>query len=52
MSLNYYRLGRTYEVTPTLANYLVANGWAIVEMRADEQPHWPKELDRRKPQFK
>ncbi len=51
MSLNDYWPGRTYELKPNLANYFVAKGWAIFEMRADEQPPWPKELERRKPQF-
>jgi hypothetical protein len=51
MSLNCYRPGRPYDLTPSLANYFVAKGWAIFEMRADEQPQWPKELDRRKRQF-
>lgn len=33
ISLKHYHPGQTYEVPPALANYLVIEGYAIVEMR-------------------
>jgi hypothetical protein len=37
MSLNYYRAGEVYELPPSLAEYLVMEKYAIVEMRDREQ---------------
>ena len=37
MSLNYYRLGEVYELPPSLAEYLVMEKYAIVEMRDRER---------------
>jgi len=36
MSLNYYRQGEIYELPPSLAEYLVMEKYAIVEMRDRE----------------
>lgn len=33
IALEQYRVGEVYEVTATLGTYLVAEGWAVVEMR-------------------
>jgi hypothetical protein len=33
VALHHYRPGHTYDVTPTLANYLVAEGFATFELR-------------------
>ena len=33
IALNYYRTGHIYEVVPTLANYLVAEGFATFDLR-------------------
>jgi hypothetical protein len=35
INLRCYRVGRTYEIAPTLANYLVIEGFARFEMRHD-----------------
>jgi hypothetical protein len=40
------RLGRVYDVTASLANYLVAEGFAIFERR--EQPEKPSSFERRR----
>ena len=37
MSLNYYRAGEVYELPPSLAEYLVMEKYAIVEMRDRER---------------
>lgn len=37
MSLNYYRSGEVYELPPSLAEYLVMENYAIVEMRDREK---------------
>ena len=34
MSLHYYHAGEAYDVTPELAEYLVAEGFASIEMRS------------------
>jgi hypothetical protein len=33
ISLRLYRVGSVYEITPTLGNYLVAEGYAQIELR-------------------
>jgi hypothetical protein len=33
MSLHYYHFGQAYDVSPELAEYLVASGFASIEMR-------------------
>ena len=49
LSLDAYRVGQVYEVTTNLANYLVAEGFGVVEMRAKD-PHAanPTGIERRK----
>jgi len=37
MSLNYYRVGEVYELPPSLAEYLVMEKYAIIEMRNRER---------------
>ena len=37
MSLHYFLAGATYDVTPQLAEYLVAEGFASIEMRQSER---------------
>lgn len=48
ISLGHYHVGRVYEVEPTLANYLVAEGLATFEMRDGERPHDRPSEERRK----
>ena len=48
ISLEHYHVGRMYEVDPTLANYLVAEGFATFEMRDEEHPQEPPDAERRK----
>ena len=47
VSLNYYRPGEVYELPPSLAEYLVMEDYAIVEMRDRDKHHDPVEEDRR-----
>lgn len=47
-SLDRYHPGDVYEVAPTLANYLVAEGFATFEMRDAEHPTPPPAKDRRR----
>ena len=37
VSLAYYKVGRCYDVKPLLAEFLVLNGYAMIEMRRDER---------------
>ena len=46
-ALHHYRLGHVYDVPSTLANYLVAEGFAILELR-DEDSRTGHVPDRRK----
>ena len=48
ISLKYYRPGQVYELPPTLADYLVAEEYAIYEMRESNQPSRPSGPERRK----
>jgi hypothetical protein len=48
ISLDHYHVGRVYEVEPTVANYLVAEGFATFEMRDGQHPHEPPDAERRK----
>jgi hypothetical protein len=43
VSLSTYRVGQNYDVAPTLAQYLVLEGYAVFEMRND-----PDRKDRNK----
>jgi hypothetical protein len=50
MSLNYYRAGEVYDLAPSLAEYLVMEKYAIVEMRDRERhpiPNFGEERRRR-----
>jgi hypothetical protein len=38
MSLNYYRADEVYDLPPSLAEYLVMEKYAILEMRVRERP--------------
>ena len=42
MSLNYYRPGEVYDLAPSLAEYLIMEKYAIVEMRDRERNPIPK----------
>ena len=48
MSLNYYRLGEVYELPPSLAEVLVMEQYAIVEMRDPRGSATPVEEERRR----
>ena len=37
MSLHYYHFGQAYDVSPELAEYLVASGFASIEMRKTDR---------------
>jgi hypothetical protein len=38
ISLDKYRVGRVYDVPPVVADYLVLENYAVVEMRSRERP--------------
>jgi hypothetical protein len=48
MSLHYYHPGEAYDVTPQLAEYLVAEGYASIEMRQRQRSTRPRSQDRRR----
>ena len=48
VSLKYYRLGEVYELPPPLAEYLVMENYAMLEMRDRDRRHVPIEVDRRR----
>jgi hypothetical protein len=47
MSLHYYHTGQAYEVSPELAEYLVASGFASIEMRRSTRSSRQPRHDRR-----
>jgi len=47
MSLHYYHLGQAYEVSYELAEYLVASGFASIEMRRSNRSSRQPRHDRR-----
>jgi hypothetical protein len=49
MSLHYYHQGGAYEVPTALAEYLVAEGYAAVEMRRLQRSSRIRHGDRRRP---
>ena len=49
MSLERYRQGEVYDIPPTLAEYLVMEKCAILEMRDPERPAVPVLVERRRP---
>ena len=48
MSLNYYRMGEVYDLPSTLAEYLVMEEYAILEMRDRDKPQVPVPVERRR----
>lgn len=48
MSLRYYHAGEAYEVSALLAEYLVAEGYAAIEMRERQRSSRPRKHDRRR----
>ena len=48
MSLHYYHAGETYDVSPELAEYLVASGFAAIEMRRNDRSSRKLRNDRRR----
>ena len=47
MSLRYYREGEAYEVSTRLAEYLVADGYAAIEMRRRQRSNRIRSNERR-----
>lgn len=48
MSLHYYHEGGVYDVSPRLAEYLVADGCAVIEMRERQRSNRIRSNDRRR----
>lgn len=48
MSLHYYHAGEAYDVSPELAEYLVADGSAFIEMRQRQRSSRPRAHERRR----
>jgi hypothetical protein len=48
MSLHFYHAGEAYEVHAALAEYLVAEGYASIEMRRQQRSLRPRQRDRRR----
>ena len=48
VALKYYRPGEVYELPPPLAEYLVMENFAILEMRDRDRPPVPVEVERRR----
>jgi hypothetical protein len=48
VSLRWYRPGQVYDLPASLAAYVVAEGWGIVEMRSDHQSSQPFYPERRR----
>jgi hypothetical protein len=49
ISLHYYHLGEAYDVSSQLAEYLVAAGYASIEMRQRQRSSRPRSRERRRP---
>ena len=47
VSLEYYHPGRTYDMPAALAEYLVLEGYALLEMRRDQRSTRSRPKDRR-----
>ena len=47
MSLHYYHLGGAYELSQELGEYLVAEGYAAIEMRQRQRSSRPRSHERR-----
>jgi hypothetical protein len=50
MALRYYHAGEAYEVPSVLAEYLVAEGYAAIEMRYRQRSSRPRKNERRQSQ--
>jgi hypothetical protein len=50
VSLHHYRPGRAYDLDPSLAEYLILNGFAFVEMRRADRSRRFRPTDRRRKQ--
>jgi hypothetical protein len=50
ISLRHYHAGRVYELPPSLAEYLVAQGFALFEMRVRQRSTRERTSDRRRAQ--
>ena len=48
VSLRRYHPHQVYDVAPTLANYLVAQGVAVFEMRTNREEREPGQIERRR----
>jgi hypothetical protein len=48
VSLKHYRLGEVYELPAPLAEYLVMERYAMLEMRDRDKPSMPIDVDRRR----
>jgi len=48
MSLHYYHAGEAYDMSAQLGEYLVAEGYASIEMRRRERSARPRPRDRRR----
>ena len=48
MALRHYHAGEAYEVPALLAEYLVAEGFAVPEMRQHQRSSRPRKHDRRR----
>ena len=48
IALRQYHVGQAYDLTPVLAQYLVAEGYAAVEMRETRRSTRPRPTDRRR----
>jgi hypothetical protein len=48
VALGQYQLGRRYDLPSSLAQYLVAQGFALLEMRCHARSSRPRARDRRK----
>jgi hypothetical protein len=48
MSLHYYHAGEAYEIPSGLAEYLIAEGYASVEMRRQTRSSRPRKYERRR----
>src|SRR5688572_7567438 len=40
--------GECYDLSPSVAEYLVLNGYAVIEMRSDQRTHRPPKTERRR----
>ena len=48
VSLRSYKPGRTYELEPSIADYLVLSGYAVIEMRKSARSRRQRPNERRR----